>query len=143
MVEAARKHNRVVQLGTQSRSLPHVRKAIELIRDGALGDVIETKAWTNQMRANIGHKQPGDPPAELNYDLWVGPAPLLPSASSTWSASTIGSRGLARPPMTRLRSATVSFLAALLVGLLFLFISVSLSCGWSGRPGSPNVHSGE
>jgi predicted dehydrogenase len=88
MVDAARRHNRVVQLGTQSRSAPHVLKAIELIRDGAIGRVLETRAWTNQIRGNIGHREPGDPPPGLNYDLWVGPAPLAPYRSNcahyTW-----------------------------------------------------------
>jgi len=78
MVDAARKHERVVQVGTQSRSSEHVRRAIELLRDGAIGDIIVAKAWNSQLRGNIGHSQPGDPPADFDYDLWVGPAPMVP-----------------------------------------------------------------
>ncbi|MEQ8788559.1 MAG: Gfo/Idh/MocA family oxidoreductase [Pirellulaceae bacterium] len=78
MVEAARKHDRIVQVGTQARNSKHVRRAIELLRDGAIGDVLVAKAWDSQRRANIGHGKPSTPPAHLNYDLWLGPAPLEP-----------------------------------------------------------------
>jgi len=88
MIEAARRNKRVVQVGTQSRSLPHILEAIEMVRGGAIGQVLQTKAWTNQMRANIGHKTPTDPPAQLNYDAWVGPASFVPYRSNcshyTW-----------------------------------------------------------
>jgi predicted dehydrogenase len=82
MVEAARKHDRVVQVGTQSRSTEHVRRAMELLREGAIGDVVVAKAWNSQLRGNIGHAQPGDPPADFDYDLWVGPAPMVPFQSN-------------------------------------------------------------
>ncbi|NOX53550.1 MAG: Gfo/Idh/MocA family oxidoreductase [Planctomycetes bacterium] len=78
MVEAARRHKRVVQVGTQSRSLGHVRRAIELLRDGAIGEVLVAKAWNSQRRANIGHATPSDPPPGLDYDMWLGPAPYVP-----------------------------------------------------------------
>ena len=82
MLEAARKHNRVVQVGTQSRSTPHVQQAMQLLRDGAIGDVLVAKAWNSQLRGNIGHKQPTSPPAQLDYDLWTGPAPMRPYQSN-------------------------------------------------------------
>src|SRR5262249_47755369 len=82
MVEAARKYKRVVQVGTQSRSVPYVRQALERIRDGAIGDVLMTKGWTNQLRVNIGHKKPSDPPTGLNYEMWLGPAPFVPYRSN-------------------------------------------------------------
>lgn len=78
MIEAARRHKRVVQVGTQSRSSPPVIEAINLLREGAIGDVLVAKAWNSQKRANIGHAQPSKPPAELDYDLWLGPAPFVP-----------------------------------------------------------------
>ena len=49
MLEAARKHNRVVQVGTQSRSTPHVQRAMQLLREGAIGDVLVAKAWNSQL----------------------------------------------------------------------------------------------
>ncbi len=77
MIEAARRHRRVVQVGTQSRNLPHVLEAIRVLRSGAIGKVLQAKAWTNQLRASIGHKSPADPPPQLDYDLWVGAAPYV------------------------------------------------------------------
>ena len=78
MIEASRKHNRVVQVGTQARNSAHVRRAIELIRDGAIGDVLVSKAWDSQKRQNIGHGKRTTPPAHLDYDLWLGSAPFEP-----------------------------------------------------------------
>jgi predicted dehydrogenase len=77
MVEAARRHKRVVQVGTQSRSTEHVIKAMELLKEGVIGDVLVAKAWNSQKRGDIGKGKPGKPPAGLDYDLWVGPAPLV------------------------------------------------------------------
>jgi predicted dehydrogenase len=82
MVEAARHHKRIVQVGTQSRSDPTVRKAMALLRDGAIGDVLAAKAWNSQRRANIGRLKPTRPPAGLDWDLFVGPAEWLPYQSN-------------------------------------------------------------
>lgn len=82
MLEAARKHNRVVQVGTQSRSTPHVQRAMQLLREGAIGEVLVAKAWNSQLRANIGHRQPTSPPPQLDFDLWTGPAPMRPYQSN-------------------------------------------------------------
>ena len=88
MVAAARRTKRVVQVGTQSRSIQHVRRAMELLHNGAIGDVLVAKAWNSQKRANIGHASPIDPPEGFNYDLWLGPAPYVPFQSNrhhtTW-----------------------------------------------------------
>ena len=78
MIDAARRNKRVVQVGTQSRSTPHVMRAMELLRQGAIGDVLVAKAWNSQLRRNIGKLQPGDVPEGLDYDAWVGPAPFVP-----------------------------------------------------------------
>jgi predicted dehydrogenase len=78
MVEAARESNRVVQVGTQSRSTAHVIQAMELLRQGVIGEVMVAKAWNSQLRSSIGKKQPTDPPKHLDYDLWLGPAPYQP-----------------------------------------------------------------
>jgi predicted dehydrogenase len=100
MVDAARRSKRTVQVGTQSRSTAHVMRAMQLLREGAIGDIIVAKAWNSQLRGNIGHAQPSDPPAHLNFDLWVGPAPLvryqsnmLPSIWRWWYAFGTGDIG--------------------------------------------------
>lgn len=74
LVETARRTGRVVQHGTQQRSNPFTAGAIEMLRDGIIGDVLVAKAWNIQRRKNIGHKTPSQPPAGFDYDMWVGPA---------------------------------------------------------------------
>jgi predicted dehydrogenase len=78
LAEAARRNKRVVQVGTQSRSAAHVKRAMELLHNGAIGDVLIAKAWNSQLRGNIGHAKPSTPPPQLDYDLWIGPAPMMP-----------------------------------------------------------------
>ena len=78
MIEAARRANRVVQVGTQSRSTAHVIEAMKALRDGVIGDVLVAKAWNSQRRGSIGHQPPSDPPAHLDFDMWLGPAPVQP-----------------------------------------------------------------
>lgn len=78
LVEAARRTGRVVQVGTQSRSGPHLMAAVERLRAGAIGEVLVAKAWNSQRRGNIGRATPSDPPEGVDYDLWLGPAPWLP-----------------------------------------------------------------
>jgi predicted dehydrogenase len=82
MTEAARRNKKVVQVGTQSRSNPEIIRAIQLLREGAIGEVIATKAWNSQLRRSIGKTQPSDPPAGLDFDLWLGPAPKVPYRSN-------------------------------------------------------------
>ena len=75
MRDAARKHNRVMQVGTQRRSQDHVRSAVELVSSGKLGKVPLIKAWINQIRIGIGRPPDGAPPTGVDYDRWLGPAP--------------------------------------------------------------------
>lgn len=82
MIEAARKNKRVVQVGTQSRSTAMIQSAMDRLRAGAIGDVLVAKAWNSQLRGNIGHKSPSEPPGFLNYDHWIGPAPMRPYQSN-------------------------------------------------------------
>jgi len=78
LLEAAQRYGRVVQHGTQQRSSPPVLDAIAMLREGAIGQVLVARAWNVQLRPNIGRALPSEPPAELDYDLWVGPAEYLP-----------------------------------------------------------------
>jgi len=78
MVQAARKHNRAVQVGTQRRSGSGMAEAMKKLHDGAIGKVYLVRSWYNSMRGTIGVGKPADPPEYLNYDLWQGPAPRTP-----------------------------------------------------------------
>jgi predicted dehydrogenase len=78
LVEAARRSSRVVQHGTQSRSDPFIAGAIQMLREGVIGDVLVAKAWDIQRRVDIGRCTPSDPPPGVDYDMWVGPAEFVP-----------------------------------------------------------------
>jgi predicted dehydrogenase len=78
MVEAARRHDRVVQVGTQRRSSAHLASAVELVRSGRLGRIPFARTWIAGNRPTIGRVQDSDPPRGVNYDLWLGPAPQRP-----------------------------------------------------------------
>ena len=78
LVEAQRRTGRVVQHGTQTRSSEGHQAAIQMLREGVIGEVVVARAWDVQFRKPIGHAQPSDPPAGFDYDTWVGPAPMLP-----------------------------------------------------------------
>ncbi|MDE0105563.1 MAG: Gfo/Idh/MocA family oxidoreductase [Bryobacterales bacterium] len=78
MVDAARRNSRIVQVGTQSRSRPSSRQAIEIARSGDLGDILMAKAWNIQLRDNIGHKPNTPVPPGVDYETWLGPAPWIP-----------------------------------------------------------------
>ena len=78
MVQAARKHQRIVQVGTQARSRPVTIRFVEYVRSGKIGEVHMAKVWNCQMRSNIGHKADEPVPPGINYDLWTGPIPMLP-----------------------------------------------------------------
>ncbi len=78
MVAAAKKHKRIVQLGTQARSGTLQHSAMQYIAAGNLGQVRFAKAWESSRQGSIGHPADGDPPAGVDYDFWLGPAPLRP-----------------------------------------------------------------
>ena len=79
MIEVAKQHHSVVQVGTQQRSGKHYQKARELIQGGHIGKVVSVRmhAYRNIM-PGFGSPPDGPPPSELNYDLWLGPAPKRP-----------------------------------------------------------------
>jgi len=78
MVEAARKYNRMVQVGTQSRSDERKRRGIAQLHAGIIGEVFMARALCYKRRDSIGIKPDGDPPKHIHYDLWLGPAPKRP-----------------------------------------------------------------
>ncbi len=74
MVEAARKYKRIVQCGQQSRSTPHKMEAVEMLRDGVIGEVYMAKGLCFKRRKSIGSNQPAPVPPGVDYDMWLGPA---------------------------------------------------------------------
>ncbi len=86
MVEAARKHNRVVQVGTQQRSGDAFLKAVEIVRSGQLGKIHLVRTWINTLEKpeGIGNPPDTDPPKDLDWDLWLGPAPKRPFNPNRW-----------------------------------------------------------
>ncbi len=77
-VAAARKRNRMVQMGTQIRSAPFLKDAVEYVKSGALGKVIYGKAWETARNGAVHLAADSEPPAELDYNIWQGPAPERP-----------------------------------------------------------------
>ena len=80
MVAAARKHQRIVQAGTWQRSGAHFQKACAIVANGSLGKIAFVRTWiySNQPAAGIGNPPDQAPPAGLDWDLWLGPAPERP-----------------------------------------------------------------
>jgi predicted dehydrogenase len=80
MVNAARRCGRVVQTGTQQRSGSHFQRAVEIVRSGQIGKVTLCRVWNvgNELPDGIGNPADCDPPPELDYDMWLGPAPKRP-----------------------------------------------------------------
>ena len=78
IAEAAAKYNRKVQHGTQQRSGNHFQQAKEIVKSGALGKISFVRTWACLGRESIGKEKPTDPPANLDYDFWLGPAPSVP-----------------------------------------------------------------
>ncbi len=78
MIEAARKYNRVVTVGMQSRSAPYAAAAREFVQSGKLGDIHLVRVYNMMQhgRQNLGPEQPV--PDGFDYDLWCGPAAKLP-----------------------------------------------------------------
>lgn len=77
MIEVARRTQRIVQVGTHRRSGKIYMRAAQLVADGTLGKVTVTRAFhrSNMFPNGIGKSQPSAPPAELDWDMWLGPRP--------------------------------------------------------------------
>lgn len=80
MVEAVRKANRVCQVGIHRRSSPVCKEAAEVVRSGVLGKITVARAFhiQNEWPNGIGNPPDGQPPATLDWDQWLGPAPKVP-----------------------------------------------------------------
>lgn len=80
MVRAARKYNRVVQTGTQQRSQPHYQQLTKMIAEGAIGEVtfVRTGNYGYAPPEGIGNPPDEPPPPDLDWEMWLGPAPARP-----------------------------------------------------------------
>ena len=79
MVEAARRYKRVVQVGTQQRSGRHYQKAVEMLRGGYIGKVTSARMGSfRNIMPGFGSPADAAPPNDLDYDMWLGPAPERP-----------------------------------------------------------------
>ena len=78
LVEAARKYERIVQHGTQSRSDKRWAKEVAAVRSGKYGNLLISYGYASKKCPSIGFKQPKVPPKELNFDIWLGPASKQP-----------------------------------------------------------------
>ena len=77
LVEAMREHDQLIQMGTQQRSSPRSRQAIQEIREGIIGRPYFARAWYANDRGPTYLDGPSEVPAYLNWDLWQGPAPRV------------------------------------------------------------------
>ncbi len=91
MLAAARRHQRVVQIGTQRRSTPHLIEARDqIIRDGKLGKVSFVEIYCYYHMRATANPPDTRPPENLDYEMWTGPAPMRPTTS--WSTRAPGAR---------------------------------------------------
>lgn len=104
MVQAARKHQRQVQMGNQRRSWPWVIEAINAVHAGEAGRILFARSWYTNRRGSIGRGKPAPVPEWLDYGLWQGPAPEQPFRDNIvhynwhwfwhWGTGELGNNGV-------------------------------------------------
>ncbi len=104
-VEAARKYQRIVQHGTQSRSDRRWIEAVEAIRSGKLGKLLVSRALCYKPRGSIGMKPNASPPPEVDFDLWLGPRPSS-RTTPTWFITTGTGSGTSAMATSATRAST-------------------------------------
>jgi predicted dehydrogenase len=85
MVKAARKYKRIVQVGSQSRSIGHKRHAIGLLSEGVIGQVYMARGLCFRRRKSIGHTAQEAVPPGLDWDFFLGPAPMRPYSKNRFA----------------------------------------------------------
>jgi predicted dehydrogenase len=79
IAEAARKHGVATQMGTQIHAKDNYRRVVEIVQSGAIGDVNEVHVWVGKGWGGGERPEKGqEPPPNLSWDLWLGPAPKRP-----------------------------------------------------------------
>lgn len=76
VVDAARKHNRICQTGTQSRTMPGTREFMAFLHSGGIGDITLARGLCYKSRPPIGERGSYQVPGSVDYNLWCGPAPM-------------------------------------------------------------------
>ncbi|MEI6233476.1 MAG: Gfo/Idh/MocA family oxidoreductase [Planctomycetota bacterium] len=98
MLAAARKHKKVVQIGTQRRSTPHLIEARKLIQEGRLGKIGLVEIYCYYHMRTKENPPDSTPPENLDYEMWTGPAPMRPYNKlvhpRTWRAFMEYSNGI-------------------------------------------------
>ncbi len=103
LIGAARKHQRVVQMGNQRRSGEAMREAMVRLHEGVIGQCRFVRCWYASMRGSIGRGSEAPVPEHLDYDLWQGPAPRRPYKDNVipynwhwlwhWGTGELGNNG--------------------------------------------------
>ena len=78
MVDAARKHKRITQMGNLIHAGENYHRVVEIVRSGVLGKISKTRVWLANDRPGLGHPADSAPPQGCDYDFWLGPAPKRP-----------------------------------------------------------------
>lgn len=104
LVAASKKYQKVVQHGTQRRSMPGIQAAVQKMQDGLIGRVLFSRGWYNNQRPTIGQGKPASIPEWLNYELWQGPAPQVAYQDNVvhynwhwfwnWGTGELGNNGI-------------------------------------------------
>lgn len=76
MLKKLNKHNRIFQLGTQIHATDNYHRVVEIIKSGAIGNVHTIRLWKTGHSPGLGFPKPTTPPPGLNWDMWLGPAPM-------------------------------------------------------------------
>lgn len=82
MIEAVRRSKRIVQVGTQHRSSGHIAEAARIVQSGQIGEVRLVRVWDYLRRPGQPRVPDSEPPAGLDWDAWLGPAPKVPFNSA-------------------------------------------------------------
>ncbi len=91
LIAAAKKYNRLVQMGNQRRSWPNINEAMKMLHEGIIGEVYYGKGWYANNRKSIGYGKVVPVPSNLDWELWQGPAPRQDYRDNLSPTTGIGS----------------------------------------------------